>query len=79
MSQPGLHVLQSEDGLKKAGQDKAAKALQEKGWTLFQQNWREQRLCPENYHPETGEGLDQPDTDPFYSWSALLAYMSISE
>ncbi len=30
---------------------------------------------PENYHPETGEGLDQPDTDPFYSWSALLPFM----
>jgi putative isomerase len=67
------------NGLKKAGHDKAAKALQEKGWTLFRQNWRERRLCPENYHPETGEGLDQPDTDPFYSWSALLAYMSITE
>ena len=24
---------------------------------------------------ETGEGLDQPDTDPFYSWSALLPFM----
>ena len=43
------------------------------------QNWRERRLCPENYHPKTGEGLDQPDTDPFYSWSALLAYMSIPD
>ncbi|HVR65787.1 MAG TPA: trehalase family glycosidase [Verrucomicrobiae bacterium] len=67
------------NGLKKAGQDKAAKALQEKGWALFQQNWRERRLCPENYHPETGEGLDQPDTDPFYSWSALLAYVAIED
>jgi putative isomerase len=66
-------------GLKKAGQDKAAKSLQEKGWALFQQNWRERRLCPENYHPETGEGLDQPDTDPFYSWSALLAYVAVEQ
>ena len=67
------------NGLKRAGQDKAAKALQERGWALFQQSWRDRRLCPENYHPETGEGLDQPDTDPFYSWSALLAYITIPD
>ena len=26
-----------------------------------------------------GEGLDQPDTDPFYSWSALLPFIAQAE
>jgi putative isomerase len=64
-------------GLKRAGQANAAQALREKSWALFAQSWRDRRLCPENYHPRTGEGLDRPDSDPFYSWTALLAYMSV--
>ena len=63
------------NGLERAGEHDAADALAEKGWKLFMQSWRDKRLCPENYHPETGEGLDQSDTDPFYSWSALLPFI----
>jgi putative isomerase len=62
-------------GLKRAGEHEAAARLVEKGWRLFAKSWQDRRLCPENYHPNSGEGLDQPDTDPFYSWSALLPYM----
>ena len=42
-------------------------------------SFRDRRLCPENYNAASGEGLDQPDTDPFYSWSALLPYMAAAE
>ena len=63
------------NGLMRAGEVGAARRLVDKGWRLFMQSWRERRLCPENYNPNSGEGLDQPDTDPFYSWSALLAFM----
>ncbi|MFL5259742.1 MAG: amylo-alpha-1,6-glucosidase [Hyphomicrobiales bacterium] len=62
-------------GLRRAGESEGASELVEKGWRLFMQSWSERRLCPENYNPDTGEGLDQPDTDPFYSWSALLPFM----
>ncbi len=62
-------------GLERAGEGDAARRLVEKGWRLFMQSWHERRLAPENYHAESGEGLDQPDTDPFYSWSALLPFM----
>jgi putative isomerase len=64
------------NGLKRANETKAADELLKKSWELFNQSWKTLRLVPENYNPQTGEGLDQPDTDPFYSWSALLAYMS---
>jgi putative isomerase len=64
------------NGLERAGAYEAADRLAEKGWRLFMQSWEHRRLSPENYHPETGEGLDQPDTDPFYSWSALLPFIA---
>ncbi|CAN5331333.1 hypothetical protein BH10PSE7_BH10PSE7_32090 [soil metagenome] len=66
-------------GLHRAGETDAARRLAEKGWALFQQSWSARRLCPENYNALSGEGLDQPDTDPFYSWSALLAYIRQEE
>ncbi|MGE0004473.1 MAG: trehalase family glycosidase [Parvibaculaceae bacterium] len=64
------------NGLERAGEEEAADRLAEKGWRLFLQSWEKRRLSPENYNSETGEGLDQPDTDPFYSWSALLPYIA---
>jgi putative isomerase len=64
------------NGLERVGEFEAADRLAEKGWRLFLHNWEGRRLSPENYHPETGEGLDQPDTDPFYSLSALLPFIA---
>ena len=64
------------NGLERAGEYEAADRLAEKGWRLFRKSWDERRLSPENYHPGTGEGLDQPDTDPFYSWTALLPFIA---
>lgn len=63
------------NGLERAGEHDAADRLVDKSWRLFTGSWDERRLSPENYHAQTGEGLDQPDTDPFYSWSALLPFM----
>lgn len=67
------------NGLERAGEYEAADRLVDKSWRLFTQSWDERRLSPENYHPGSGEGLDQPDTDPFYSWSALLPYLKQSK
>jgi putative isomerase len=65
------------NGLKRCGAEQEADRLRTISLELFFQSWRDRRLAPENYHPETGEGLDQPDTDPFYSWTALLPYMAL--
>ena len=59
-------------GLRRQGFSKEAAELAEQSWKLFEKNWN-QRLCGENFNAETGEVLDQPDTDGFYSWGALLA------
>lgn len=61
-------------GLKRADAHEAAAQLLEKSWKLFTPSW-EKRLAPENFNAKTGEGLDQPDTDSFYSWTALLPFL----
>ena len=65
-------------GLKRQGFIKESEQLAEQSWELFKKNWK-QRLCGENFNAETGEVLDQPDTDSFYSWGALLAAMKALE
>jgi putative isomerase len=66
-------------GLRRAGEEAKALELATKGWWMFERNWHEDRLCPENYNAETSIGLDQADTDGFYSWSALLPYVMAAE
>lgn len=66
-------------GLKRAGETAAAARLAARGEALFFASWNDRRLCPENYNAATGEGLDQADTDPFYSWSALLPWIVAAE
>ncbi|MEZ5923177.1 MAG: trehalase family glycosidase [Hyphomicrobiaceae bacterium] len=66
-------------GLKRAGEVAAAGRLASKTRQLFETSWQSLRLAPENYNALTGEGLDQLDTDPFYSWTALLPLMTVSE
>jgi putative isomerase len=64
-------------GLKRASLAEEAQLLRSKSARLFDKAWRS-RLAPENFNATTGEALDQPDTDPFYSWTALLPLMAIS-
>jgi putative isomerase len=65
-------------GLKRNGLDVQAQTMQRKSRSLFAASWK-QRLAPENFNAMTGQGLDQPDSDSFYSWTALLPIMNIAE
>jgi putative isomerase len=65
-------------GLKRAGFEERATRLAAAGYELFAKSWRE-GLCPENYNAETGEALDQPDTEKFYNWGALLPALAVAE
>jgi putative isomerase len=65
-------------GLKRNGLDVQAQAMQRKSRSLFAASWK-QRFAPENFNATTGQGLDQPDSDPFYSWTALLPIMNIAD
>jgi putative isomerase len=65
-------------GLRRCGEHAAANALANRSFALFRRSWEASRLCPENYNAETGEPLDQPDTERFYSWGALMAVLGVN-
>jgi putative isomerase len=66
-------------GLRRYGFDAEAADLAAKSWALFSRAWDKDRLCAENYSSQNGEVLDQPDTDGFYSWGALMPAMTVAE
>jgi putative isomerase len=61
------------------GFDEAASELAQKSVGLFRASWDDKRLCPKNFNSVTGVALDQPDTDGFYSWGALLPLLCGAE
>jgi putative isomerase len=65
-------------GLKRYGADARAATLAERSFALFRHVWERAGICPENYNAETGEPLDQPDTERFYSWGALMAKLGVA-
>ncbi len=66
-------------GLRRYGFEAEASAVAENGYRLFMGEWRAHRRCPENFNAVTGAACDQPDTDGFYGWGALLPLMSVAE
>ncbi|MFO1170820.1 MAG: trehalase family glycosidase [Hyphomicrobiaceae bacterium] len=66
-------------GLRRAGEEATAQRFAAKTRKLFAKSWNEKRLAPENYNALTGEGIDQLDTDPFYSWTGLLPLMTVGD
>jgi putative isomerase len=64
-------------GLRRCGQETAARVLADQSFALFRRSWEGRRLCPENFNAITGEPLDQPDTEGFYSWGALMAMLGV--
>jgi putative isomerase len=66
-------------GLRRYGFVSQASALAEKSYALFAQSWFDRRICAENYSALTGEAMDQPDTDPFYTWGAMLPLLGVAE
>ncbi|OED00787.1 trehalase family glycosidase [Rhizobium sp. YK2] len=66
-------------GLKRYGLDPQAQTLMEQSRKLFLKSWEGTRIAAENYNSETGEAMDQGDTDPFYIWAALLPLMAMSD
>ena len=51
-------------------------ALVERSRELLVGPWRRFGHVHENYDPITGRGCNVQDSDPFYHWGALLAFVS---
>jgi len=66
-------------GLRRYGLDDAARLVAEASYRVFMANWQRARICGENFNGTTGQADDQPDTDLFYTWGALMAYVAAAE
>ena len=66
-------------GLRRYGFAAEATALARRSHEMFAVPWREARHCAENYGAQDGAVTDQPDTDTFYGWGALMPAMGVAE
>ena len=66
-------------GLRRYGFDAEASAVARRSYEMFARPWREARSCAENYGAHDGAVTDQPDTDTFYGWGALMPAMAVEE
>jgi hypothetical protein len=67
------------EGLKRYGFDEVAHEFARKSVALFMKEWIEEGHYHENYNAVTGDGDDVPNSDPYYSWGALLALIGVYE
>lgn len=66
-------------GLRNYNLPEARKILVQKSLNLILKEWNENRRVYENYNPETGIGGDVTNSDGFYSWGGLLAFIALME
>jgi putative isomerase len=66
-------------GLRRNGMDDDAARLGEISHDIFMRAWRTDGHVPENYNADTGEAMDQGDTDWFYSWGALMPALGVAD
>jgi len=66
-------------GLRRYRLDDAAAELADASLRIFMRNWVPDRACGENFSSTTGQVHDQPDTDGFYAWGALMPYLAVAE
>ncbi|WP_276352216.1 MGH1-like glycoside hydrolase domain-containing protein [Cohnella caldifontis] len=66
-------------GLRKQGETEAARLVAEKSAALILKEWREHGHVHENYNGGTGEGCDVPNSDRYYHWGGLLAFIALME
>jgi hypothetical protein len=62
-------------GLKAYGFDAVASEFAKKSVSLFMRSWESFQLCPENFHPLTGEAGGQR----YQSWGPLFALIGLEE
>jgi putative isomerase len=67
------------EGLRRSGRQQLAEQLAERTWRMFDAEWREKRHSHENFNSLDPGRHDVADSDPFYSWGALIPLMQVSE
>jgi putative isomerase len=73
-----MNFLVSE-GLRRYRFDAEAHEFARRGLDLFLGEWQAESHVHENFNSDTGDGDDMPNSDPMYTWGALLAYIAAQE
>jgi len=63
------------EGLRRSGYQAEARKLARASWDMFEQEWSQRRRCRENYSSLEPDAHAAHDSDPFYTWGALFAFM----
>jgi len=66
-------------GLRNYNLPEARKVLVEKSKNLILKEWKANRHVYENYHADKGTAGGKINSDPFYSWGGLLAFIALME
>jgi putative isomerase len=66
-------------GLRRAGFHTECRELAGKSKRLLLHEWRTHGHVHENYNADTGQGCDVPNSDPFYHWGGLLAWIALDD
>ena len=67
------------EGLRRSGFAEVASELAARAWRMFADDWERRRHCHENYSSNNPDGHEAHDSDPFYSWGALIAFIKACE
>ncbi len=73
-----MNFLVSE-GLRRYRLDDIAHQFARRSLDLLLREWQEEGHVHENYNTDTGDGDDMPNSDPMYTWGALLGYVAVQE
>ena len=66
-------------GLRRYGFAAEATDVARRSYDMFVGPWRDARQCAESYGAGDGAVTDQPDTDTFYGWGALMPAMAVAD
>jgi putative isomerase len=63
------------EGLRRAGRGDIATELARRSWEMYDREWSTKRHSHENFNREDPARHEAHDSDPFYSWGALIPFM----
>ncbi|MDA1265995.1 MAG: trehalase family glycosidase [Planctomycetota bacterium] len=67
------------EACRRSGRDDIAARIASRSLDLLLVAWRERGAVCENFNAVEGKGKGDNRNDPFYTWGALLAYLSVQE
>jgi putative isomerase len=63
------------EGLRRAGRHEAAAELARRSWEMYDAEWSAKRHSHENFNSVDADAHEAHDSDPFYSWGALIPFI----